>query len=358
MNKKPRILIVGSDKIFAIENHYVKYFKERDADVHLFNAPSIFFDYYNASTLNKILFKSGLSSIYRVVNRKFREVVEEVRPDIIWVFKGMEIFPESLKWARKKNILLANYNPDNPFIFSGRGSGNYNVTRCIGLYDFHFTYHMGVAKQIREDYNVPVEILPFGFDGDENLYNSCRLQEETLKVCFLGNPDEHRLSFLRSLADLGVSIDLYGYGWSHYLQHDNIKTFPPVFSDELWKVLYRYRVQLNIMRIHNLDSHNMRSFEVPGIGGIMVAPDTAEHRLYFENEKEVFLFSTVEECASIINRLIAMPREDAEKIRIAARLRSINSGYTYPDRAAFALHHLENLYSTKKQQEPASPVQK
>ena len=42
------------------------------------------------------------------------------------------------------------------------------------------------------------------------------------------------------------------------------------------------------MRIHNPDSHNMRSFEVPGVGGIMVAPDTKEHRIFFEVGKEIF----------------------------------------------------------------------
>jgi spore maturation protein CgeB len=350
MQRKPRILVVGSDKIFAIENYYIQYFKEQQADIHLFNAPSIFFDYYNQNTLNKIFFKSGLSSIYRVVNRKFKEVVEEIRPDVIWVFKGMEIFPESLQWAREKNILLANYNPDNPFIFSGRGSGNHNITRSIGLYDLHFTYHLGVAKQIREEYNIEVEILPFGFDGNEDLYQLCRKQEEVLKTCFLGNPDEHRLAFLKALADTGVKIDLYGYGWTRHLQHKNVECFPPVFGNEVSKVLYKYRVQLNLMRMHNMDSHNMRSFEVPGIGGIMVAPDTVEHHAYFADGREVFLFNDLNECSQIVRKVLSFSANEAEIIRLAARRRSIDSGYTYRDRAAQALQHLENLYSRKNQQ--------
>ena len=134
-----RLLIVGSDKVFAIENFYVKYLKETDIEVRLFTAQSYFYDYYQSSILHKILFKAGISPILRTINDQFKQVITEFEPQVIFIFKGMEIFPESLQWAKQRGIKLVNYNPDNPFLFTGKGSGNKNVTDSIPLYDLHLT---------------------------------------------------------------------------------------------------------------------------------------------------------------------------------------------------------------------------
>jgi spore maturation protein CgeB len=81
----------------------------------------------------------------------------------------------------------------------------------------------------------------------------------------------------------------------------------------------------------------MRSFEIPGIGGIQLAPDTPEHRMFFEPGREIFLFRTVDECAEQVRRLIELPAAEAMEIRQRARKRSLDSGYSYRDRAQTVL---------------------
>src|ERR1700760_2255269 len=123
-----KILVVGSDKVYAIENLYVRHLRAIGEEVIHFPAQSVFYDHYNKSILNKILFKAGISGIYKEINRQLIDVIGTSKPDIIWIFKGMEIFPDTLQWVRSRGIKLANYNPDNPFVFTGKGSGNKNVT--------------------------------------------------------------------------------------------------------------------------------------------------------------------------------------------------------------------------------------
>ena len=114
-----KLLIIGSDKVFSIENFYVKYLKEFGINVNCFTAQATFYDYYyEGNILRKLLFKIGLSPIIKKINIDFKKIVTNFQPDIIWVFKGMEITPASLQWAKKQGIPLVNYNPDNPFIFS------------------------------------------------------------------------------------------------------------------------------------------------------------------------------------------------------------------------------------------------
>ena len=140
--------MVGSDKIYAIENFYKKYLEESGAVVRLFTAQNYFYEYYQKSILNKVLYRLSLSRISGKINKLFRNSVLDFNPDIIWIFKGMEIEPASLLWAKRRKIKLVNYNPDNPFVFSGRGSGNSNVTNSVSLYDLHFTYDQGVKERL------------------------------------------------------------------------------------------------------------------------------------------------------------------------------------------------------------------
>jgi spore maturation protein CgeB len=337
-----RLLIVGSDKVFAIENFYVKYLKEAAVDVRLFTAQSIFYDYYQSSILHKILFKAGVSPILNKVNEQFKKAITEFEPDVIFIFKGMEIFPQSIQWARQQGIKLVNYNPDNPFLFTGKGSGNKNVTDSIPLYDLHFTYDGDIKKELEQKYKIPTAILPFGFDISENLYNECVKQQEIKKVCFLGNPDEQRAAFIDQLA-AHLPIDVYGNNWNKFVTNKNITVHEPVYGAELWKTLYKYRVQLNLMRIHNPNSHNMRSFELPGVGGIGLFPYTVDHAHYFVADKEVFLYKDLSECISLSKIVLNMSDEEALKIRSAARLKSLQAGYSYRNRALLVLQEIKKL---------------
>jgi hypothetical protein len=256
----------------------------------------------------------------------------------------MEIFPESLEWARSKDFSLVNYNGDSPFIFSGKGSGNDNVSNSIGLYDLFLTYNREDKKQM-ETKNVRSEILPFGFDLEEDLFQECEQIEEINGVCFLGNPDEDRAKFIIHLAMMNVSIDVYGHNWKRYVSHPNIRICTPVYSADFWRTLRQYRVQLNLMRPHNLSSHNMRTFEAAGVGAIQLAATTEDHQLYFKENEEIFLFKDVESCANKITEIKSFSVQQANKIRKNVRQRSLTNGYSYEERTAQALSFIKTLHN-------------
>src|ERR1035437_5606116 len=105
-----RVMIVGSDNVVAIEKFFLKYMRELGSEVSLFSAQSIFYDYYFKNVLHKVIFRAGASSIHKIINKKFKEAVNNFKPEVIWVFKGMEITPETLCWAKELGIKLVNYN--------------------------------------------------------------------------------------------------------------------------------------------------------------------------------------------------------------------------------------------------------
>lgn len=340
-----RLLLVGSNQPWAIEKFYIKHLKELNPETELFPAQNILHNYLNESFFNKITFRFGLSDIYYKINLKLKNFVEEFKPDVIWVFKGMEIFPETLIYFKKKKIRLVNYNPDHPFIKSSSGSWNKNVFKSIGLYDLHFCYSKMLMKRINEEYNIKTVWLPFGFELDDEIYNNVISQPEINRVCFLGNPDKIRAEIINFLAENGINLDVYGHNWNKYLRSKkkNFNIFDAVYGNKFWEILRKYRIQLNIFRPHNIGSHNMRTFEIPAVGGIQLAPDSPEHRFFFNSDKEIFLYKNNNDLLTKVKFLSELSDSDVILIRDAARKKSLTADYSYKTRAKNSLDSIKEI---------------
>jgi spore maturation protein CgeB len=338
---KKKILIVGSSKTFALEVIYKKHLTNLDNLVEIYPIQDLFLDFYNKSIFNKIIFRLGLSDIYKKIQQGLLSFVIEFQPSHIIIFKGMEVLPSTLKIWRNKKIKIINYNPDNPFIFSGRGSGNNNLTNSISLFDLYVSYDKDIVQQLKLK-NVNSILIPFGFDIEDFDFEQIIDEPEILRVCFVGNPDSERVNFIKKLNSYNIPIDLYGNGWGKYIQSSTINIFPSVYGIEFSKTLRKYAVQLNLMRIHNVDSHNMRSFDIPGVGGIMLAPKTTDHALYFKDNIEVVLFENIDDCVRKINYLLHCDPTKRELIRTNSRKISIKN-YTYQNRVSQLNSALDNL---------------
>jgi len=336
-----RIIVVGSGHLAALERIYMKHLILLGNEVMLYPIQDYFLEYYNKNFYHQIKFRIGLSSIYSKLQNDLITFVDNNKPSHILVFKGMEILPTTLlKWAAQ-SIKLINYNPDNPFIFSGRGSGNRNLTNSISLFDLYVSYDKDIVQQLKLK-NVHSMLIPFGFELEDLEFDQIIAEPEILRVCFVGNPDSERVNFIKKLDSYNIPIDLYGNGWGKYIQSNTIKIFPSVYGIDFWKTLRKYAVQLNLMRIHNLDSHNMRSFDIPGVGGIMLAPKTKDHALYFKDNIEVVLFENIDDCVKKINFLLNCDDTKREFIRTNSRKISLEN-YTYQNRVSQLNSALDNL---------------
>ena len=329
-----KVLLVGSDFDVAIERYYKKYLANFGVEIYHYPAPDIVFRFHSSNIVNKILFKTGLYKNYGPVNRELIRIANEFQPDIIWIFKGLEIFPATLKKLRTR-FRLANFNPDHPFIIIASSNGNLNVKKSVGLYHLHFSYHSALVKKIQEEYHIPAVFLPFAYDRNDLEYQPPETIVEIPKLCFQANPDAWRVQKIKLLADAGVEVDVYGHGWSKtkLKNYKNVQLFPIAPRKKFWLLNQQYRVQLNLFRKYNNDSHNMRTFEIPAAGGIQLSPYSAEQAGFFLENSEIFLFRDDTEMISRARELLQLEKEKADAIRQAARTRTINSPYSFEDRA-------------------------
>jgi spore maturation protein CgeB len=270
------ILIVGSKESHCIESYYAKYLNELGVHTTIFNSA----DYYELSLFNRVRNKLGDLSFYKQLNKSLIAFCSNHKPQVVWIFKGIEFFPETLTQIKKMGIYLVNYNPDHPFIRTFASGGGKNIEECLPLYDFHFCYSIDLCEKIKNDFSIPTAWLPFGFELSQRQLELAMQEPQVNTVCFLGNPDKYRTATINTIANAGIPIHIYGHDWHKWLKASkNITLHNAVYGDLFWQKLRCYKMQLNVFRPHNEGSHNMRTFEVPAVGGIELAPDSKEHSI-------------------------------------------------------------------------------
>jgi len=330
-----KILIVGSNNQSAIERYYVKHLVSLGATVQLYPAHDIVYNKLSRNLVTRALFKTKLRTWYGSVNKDLLVVSGEFKPDIIWIFKGMEVYPKTLLELKRKGFKLANFNPDHPFIISSSGSGNKNVTDSVPLYDLHFCYHNGLRKEIQRRFKIPTVFLPFAFEHGDVIYtDQCEIMEIN-KICLQANPDNYRVAKVEFLTKEGLDVDVYGIGWNRttLVKNPRVKIFGISSRGEFWKKNQEYRLQLNLFREYNFGSHNMRTFEIPAVGGIQLTPYSDEQAAFFEEGKEIFFFHDDRDMIRQAKKILNLEQSVILKIREAARNRSLVSGYSFADRA-------------------------
>jgi spore maturation protein CgeB len=339
-----KVLLVGSQKDWAFENHYNNHLQNLGAEVSCFPAHDLFYEFYYKSIFNKIIFRLGISNIYKKINHQLLIKTKSEKFDVVWVFKGMELFPETIRKIRERGIKMVNFNPDHPFLHTFRGSGNNLVRNSIPFYDLHLCYSIPVKEKIEREFNIKCHWLPFGYEQDKTQFPG--KEEEKVRACFIGNPDPYRSMELTKLVRSGIPLDLYGNNWENWIKRKpgyDIQYFPPVYKNDFNRVARPYRLQLNIFRPHNDNSHNMRTFEMPGLGCIMLAPESEEHLHFFKENEEAFYFKDSHDMVQKSKKILGFSYPEALQIRKAALHRSLSSGYSYQDRAKQVLQMFHQL---------------
>lgn len=259
--------------------------------------------------------------LYQVSNNKY---------DIVWIEKGMRVYPGTLK--KIKQLLPAckiiSFSPDdmhNPL----NQSIWYN--RSIGVYDLHVT---------TKSYNVP-ELKKLGAKKvffvdksfDPGIHRKMKLSSGDIgkygcDVGFIGSWEKDRFLHLLFLAQSGIKVTIRGETWKKYTQlHPNLVIIPKnEWAEEYAKVLNATKINLCFLKKLNRDLQTARSIEIPACGGFMLAERTEEHQRLFREDVEAVFFSSKEE---LVEKVRYYFNNDAEREKIALEgyQRCLVSGY-------------------------------
>lgn len=256
-------------------------------------------------SLSSKIKRRTLTFLYeRIIEREFIKLCKDFKPDLVIVCKGLNLNKRVISFLQKSLFYKLNWNPDD--FFNMKNSSKrlvkslpaYNAILSSRPHMFDKYYNLGTKKVIFSDwYYIP----EYHYSQNESI---------TRKISFVGSWSKLRE---KTLSRIKHKIDVWGGGWnkSSYrfkkLHNVHMKTLT---QREMSRVFSTSRFNLNLLTPDNFDNINLRFFEIPASGGLLVTKRTAQSSEILEDGKDCIMYDDDNE----INKFLDPERKDLDKI--------------------------------------------
>ena len=266
------------------------------------------------------------------VNKHIRKKIDSVEYDIVWIDKGIVIYPETLAYIKKRSprTIIISYSPDNMAV---RHNQSKQYLQCVPLYDYIITNKSYIIDDMKKLGAKNVIFVNNSYSEDfHSPYDLSEFERIELggDVGFVGMWEKERCESILYLVDHGIKVKVFGDAkWDKYKEYSpNLTIMGHLLKGEDYcKSLHAFRISLCFLRKINFDKQTTRSVEIPACGGFMLAERTDEHLMMFTEDKEASYFSSNEELLE--KCLYYLKNEDIRKeIAISGRKRCMLSGYS------------------------------
>jgi spore maturation protein CgeB len=239
---------------------------------------------------------------------------------------------------RRNGARIANYSTDDPW---SRAQGGEWFRESLPHYDAIYSTRRSNLADFRRIGCASVEFLPLAYDPLVHFPEepSTEIPDALCDVVFVGAADKDRLPYMEALVQAGLNLHLWGGYWKK-IAFFREYAFGHADGAATRRAIAGAKICLCLVRRANRDGHAMRSFEVPAMGGCMLAEDTEEHREIFGAEgRAVVYFNSIPQMVEKARWLLAHPEE---RKRLAAASHALITGgkNTYADRLQTILQSL------------------
>jgi hypothetical protein len=252
-----------------------------------------YFDWPDKYSLRRILrrispFLYGvIASVY--IGLKLQKELRGGKQNLVVVFKGNYVSRTTLN---RITALKVHYHPDD-------SSNPVNRTKIFskaeGHYDFHLTSKRQNISEIFERTGKSVFFIWYAYD--EKLHfriSPATFITPTYKVGFFGHMRADRTELVLEIAKkFGKEFTVTGDKWNRVkglVGLADVKS--ATYGSAISNFVASAPLQLGLLNSDNRDQHTARSFEIPAMGGLLLAEDTEEHREIFGPEGNALFFTT------------------------------------------------------------------
>jgi len=277
------------------------------------------------------------------IGDSFVHSIKSQAPNVVLVVKGFFFSPTAIREARSAapKAKFVYFNPDNSFNTWHYGNSNAWIRSSRSLYDVELTWGKFLEGPLRALGARRVHHFPFAFDP--LLHTPPTKFDEVFKseVSFVGSWDEEREWWLSRIVDFDLKI--WGNGWEKASSSLRRSCWQgtAAYGQEFYSIVKQSKVNINLLRRQNASAHNMRSFEIPGCGGLMLATRSAEHLKIFRDEHDAFFFDSAAELRDIVPFLL---NNDFDRFRVAENgYQKVIQTHTYDNRAKDLLEIITSI---------------
>jgi spore maturation protein CgeB len=339
-----KVLVIGPLSPGALAESYAQAFERLGVEVVRFDSERALMEASRFAG-NRILRRALRSSLWNAVNREAIGVAERVRPALIFAVKCSFFHPETIRRIRQSTgVPFVNHYPDHPYIgirWNPREASalRRDLIEVLRQYSIVWMWERSLMERLRSD-GVEAKFLPFAVDPEitrpqslpEGLH--CAACNITHDVAFVANYSGARCAELTAIRKHTVAI--WGSNWPKDWQSlsGQHRAHPPIWGSGVGNIYARAALSLNVLNAENLGGPNMRTFEIPGSGGVMLARYSAEQDEFFPENEAAIYYRSPSEIDNKINAILGDPEVRLRIRRNAARLAALQ---TYDVRAASVL---------------------
>ena len=305
MNKYSRIGIFGLKSENSLEQFYLDAFQKLQFKNIKFLSNNFLFKLFCFLNKHKLYFL--LKIFYFFQTQKIKNFLNKNDIEILIIFKGIELNTTIFKILKKKKIFLINIYTDDPYNLNSSATSSVNIYKNIKYFELFCIWSEKLKKRLENQFKTNnFYYLPFGFSKKQHKISRNKIIKQ--KISFVASFDNHRLKVLNQLQK---KIEIYGNAWPSYLKH-NINNF--IRNKDFSKVVHESEISLNILKQQNLLSHNMRTFEIPAMNGLMLTTRSEEQHKYFPENKACYMYENIKELNYKIDFILKNPKA-ALKVR-------------------------------------------
>jgi hypothetical protein len=324
-----RIALVGSQDEFSLERFYQHALTQQGHQVVLFEPDASFPKALAGRVRTRLTWSLRPYFSGRALLDFFQR---DPSWDAVIVFKGLFLPARVIEQCMRLTgrARWGNINPDSPFA-GLRVTTNRHVSSAIPLYDHYFIWSRNLLAPLRAAGARAVSYLPFGYA--EQYHRPAVALDPALSgvISFVGTYDKTRARVLEPLADLPLQV--FGNGWERLPLWSKLRRCVQpgaLHGEPLRRVVSSSLANINNMRAQNVGAHNMRTFEVPAMRGLLLTTRSPEQHGFFPEGKASLMYEGPRELRTRLEELLR-GKHDVATIR--ARAYELAQAHSYGHRA-------------------------
>lgn len=336
--KPHRVLVVGSSEATQLGHHLCDAATSLGLEVSLVDTA----DAYRASGLKRrLLWRLAGRRPARLAafGRDVLEVVGRQRPDVVIATGISPLDSVTLKAIGAAGVRRINFLTDDPWNRAHRAPWFLTALRD---YDHVWSPRHANMHDLRLAGVRRVDYLPFGYNPSVHRIDprpEGQGAQYQADVLLAGGADPERVAWIAPLVKAGFVVALHGGYWRRYrATRASARGF--LDAQGLREATGAARVCLGLVRRANRDGHAMRTFEVPAMGGCLLAERTSDHERLFGTEGENVLYA--ETPAEAVSKVRWLLTNASERDRLARAAHAVVTGgrHSYAARLAVMLEAL------------------
>lgn len=314
-------------KILIFESYPTNFSREKIALEELGHSVTLFNPYLHKKNYKNKVINSAFNQlpdglIYYHLNKSLKKLVNTQVFDLMIVYYGKEIHPDTLLYIKTKIPVLINWNGDELF---NKLNNNQFLIDSIPLYDIHCSprHHLkdeylskGVKNFIEVDWYYKSIIKNPTYE--KPIYNGN----------FIGSWSPKREKIISRIND--STLLLHGWGWTKKSKCIDKQLRPLLGEEDMNKIFSQSKISINILTDENRDFINFRNYEIPSQYGFQISEKSTKILEVFEENINIVCFENGEELNEKYNYYL---KHDTERQKI------VSNSYNFMKDNRFDLKH-------------------